>query len=108
MELANNRLGKKKASKEIILGADEEVVEAILEAFEQKGINAICLNVDDCCMKQQCDLLVYRIDWEEESVYFSPFREDGYCPNVTISINLMTTDRVVEQICGFLEAIKFI
>ncbi len=104
MNALANGLGK--AKKEIILGADEEILEGVREYFAQKGQNAIIVYEDDCC-KEECDVVIYQIEWEKASVYLSPFRSEGYCPNVVIALNCLSNDQIIDQICGFLEAIKF-
>lgn len=103
--LANNGLGKK-ATKEIILGADEEILEGVREYFTRKGQKAVIVYEDDC-IREECDVIIYSIDWERASVYISPFKEDGYCPNVMIALNCLSPEQIIEQICELLEVIKF-
>lgn len=104
MNALANGLGK--AKKEIILGADEEILEGVREYFTKKGQKVVFVYEDDC-LKEDCDVCVYIVDWEKASVYLSPFKADGYCPNVVIALNFLSSQQVIDQICVFLEAIKF-
>lgn len=101
-----NGLGKN-ASSEVVIGASEEVITGLFDYFSLKGLKVVLLEKDDC-LTEDCDVVLYEVDWEEESVYMLPFREDGYCPNITISLNYMPTERVLDHMYEFLEAIKFI
>ena len=90
-----NSLGS--ASREIALGAPQSVIKGVADYFTRKGLKVQVVDEDDC----------YQIDWEKASVYLSPFKADGYCPNVTISVNCLSPEKVLDQIVGFLEAIQF-
>ena len=104
MKALANGLGR--ASKEIILGADEEILEGVGEYFMKKGQKVVFVYEDDF-LKEDCDVCIYKIDWEKSSVYLCPFKADGYCPNVLIALNCLSDHQIIDQICGFLEAIKF-
>ncbi|MBR3163321.1 MAG: hypothetical protein IKF17_04410 [Clostridia bacterium] len=104
MNTLANGLGR--ASKELILGADEEILEGVRDYFAQKGQKVVFVYEDDC-LKEDCDVVIYQIDWEKASVYLSPFKADDYCPNVVIALNCLSAEQVIDQICGFLEAINF-
>ena len=92
--------------REIILGADQEVLEGVKKFFAQKGQKAVIVYEDDC-FRSPCDVIIYSIDWEKPSVYISPFKADGYCPNIMIALNCLSSEQIVEQICKLLEAINF-
>ncbi len=104
MNTLANGLGK--ATKEIALGAPQSVIEGVAEYFTHKGLKVQVVDEDDSS-KEESDIIIYQIDWEKNSVYLSPFKAEGYCPNVTIAINCLSPEKVLDQIVGFLEAIQF-
>ena len=99
-----NSLGS--ASREIALGAPQSVIKGVADYFTRKGLKVQVVDEDDCA-KEESDVIIYQIDWEKASVYLSPFKADGYCPNVTISVNCLSPEKGLDQIVGFLEAIQF-
>lgn len=104
MNALANGLGS--APREIALGAPQSVIKGVANYFTQKGLKVQVVDEDDFA-KEESDVIIYQIDWEKTSVYLSPFKADGYCPNVVIALNCLSPEQVLDQICGFLEAIQF-
>ena len=111
-KLANNCFGKAHPSKELVIGADDnevidELYEGLKKFFEGQGLK-VCRVHEDECAHEECDVVIYIMDdWNQTSVYMSPFRADGYCPNLIIALHCLTVEKILDQITGFLEAIKF-
>ena len=105
-KLANNGFGKARAKQELIIGANEEIIQAVFDYYSQRGRNVVIVDQDDY-LCETCDVVMYIVDWERTSIYLSPFKETGVCPNVIIERNYLPLENILDQVIGFLEAIDF-
>ena len=106
----NEQLASSKASKEIIIEADDSLVTGLMEYFSLKGLKVLVIG-EDQDLKEECDVCIYTINCcnGNDSLYFFPRKKEGYCPEVTIGLknNRLSNKRLLKEIIAFLEAINF-
>lgn len=111
-KLANNGLGNDNYV-EIILGYEddelrEELCEGLQEFFEEKGLK-VCIVESQCKSQKNCyDVIIHVIEWIGNLVHFSFFNNEGKSADLDVSINFLTTERILKQLEDFIEGLRLI